>query len=779
MDLNGKQTRHGPVIPVVKSEPLPQWLNPELLSELGQRLGQKYEESLKVQHLKERLRQTPPSADAQFAPIQSVEKVKLAVSHPLPGKMSVQWVLAGSPTVKIAVKEEGWYQVGIGDLMTAGLNPRANPQYLQLFADGKEVPILVKSHKPGRLGVQDTVEFYAMGMDTPSTDTRVYWLMEGAKPGKRLPQYDGQGGQPGPVSFPFITELKERLFSFAALKNGEAENFFGCVVSAQAVDKALTAFHLDPMPPGDAVLEVSLQGMTKGSHRVKVLLNLVEVGEVVFDSQSLGYGKWAFPQGQLLEGENLVTLSSQNGDMDESLIDSIKLTYWLLYTAQDNLLRFSAQGGLGVSVSGFRYPGIRVVDITDPYAPYEVQGRVLVQGSDYSITFGAPGVGVRTLLAFSKEQVKNPGGIAANQPSTWNESRNAHDLVILSHRDFLPALEPLKNLRQSQGLSTGLIDAEDIYDEFSFGNKTPQAIKDFLSHANTKWRQSPRFVLLVGDASMDPRNYLGTGNFDFVPTQLVESAYMETASDDWFADFGGDGLPRMAVGRLPVRTAEEASNIVAKIIGYENLQGSGSWSNLILLVADEKSGFDFEAASRAVGILIPSEMAIQEIFRSHYGSDEEVHGDLLNRMDQGYWLINYIGHGSEEVWGGDLLRSEECQTLANEFRLPLVISMPCLNGYFIDVYTESLAEALLKAKQGGAVAVWGSSGLTEPGGQAILNQEVIRLLFNGESLTLGEAVGRAKAAVSDTDIRRTWILFGDPAMRLYSTPSGRPTSKSR
>jgi len=92
--------------------------------------------------------------------------------------------------------------------------------------------------------------------------------------------------------------------------------------------------------------------------------------------------------------------------------------------------------------------------------------------------------------------------------------------------------------------------------------------------------------------------------------------------------------------------------------------------------------------------------------------------------------------------------------------------MTCLSGYFIDVYTESLAEALLKAKQGGAVAVWGSSGLTEPSGQAILNQEVIRLLSNGESLTLGETVARAKAAVSDTDIRYTWILFGDPTMRL-------------
>jgi len=33
-------------------------------------------------------------------------------------------------------------------------------------------------------------------------------------------------------------------------------------------------------------------------------------------------------------------------------------------------------------------------------------------------------------------------------------------------------------------------------------------------------------------------------------------------------------------------------------------------------------------------------------------------------------------------------------------------------------------------------------------------------------LTLGEAVRRAKAAVSDQDVRRTWILFGDPTTRL-------------
>jgi len=77
-----------------------------------------------------------------------------------------------------------------------------------------------------------------------------------------------------------------------------------------------------------------------------------------------------------------------------------------------------------------------------------------------------------------------------------------------------------------------------------------------------------------------------------------------------------------------------------------------------------------------------------------------------------------------------------------------------------------MAESLLKAQGGGAVAIWASSGLTEPDQQAVMNKELIKLLFGRESLTLGEATGRAKAATGDQDIRKTWILFGDPTTRL-------------
>jgi hypothetical protein len=91
--------------------------------------------------------------------------------------------------------------------------------------------------------------------------------------------------------------------------------------------------------------------------------------------------------------------------------------------------------------------------------------------------------------------------------------------------------------------------------------------------------------------------------------------------------------------------------------------------------------------------------------------------------------------------------------------------MTCLNGYVSDANVD-LGEAALKAPTGGAVAVWASSGFTTPQPQFEMNSEFDRLLFGGQSMRLGDATRNAKAATSDLDVRRTWILLGDPAMRV-------------
>jgi hypothetical protein len=92
--------------------------------------------------------------------------------------------------------------------------------------------------------------------------------------------------------------------------------------------------------------------------------------------------------------------------------------------------------------------------------------------------------------------------------------------------------------------------------------------------------------------------------------------------------------------------------------------------------------------------------------------------------------------------------------------------MTCLNGYSHDPYLDSLGESALKAQNGGAVAVWASSGFTDSQPQFVMNLELYRQLFGGQPVRLGQAIKNSKTAIADQDVRRTWILFGDPAMRM-------------
>jgi hypothetical protein len=472
------------------------------------------------------------------------------------------------------------------------------------------------------------------------------------------------------------------------------------------------------------------------------------------------------PQSMLLEGENLITLVAQGEDLDVTLLDTVQLTYWRTFTADGNDLEFTLSSPGQVSIDGFRRRSIRVADVTDPEVVKLVSGTRVSRGSHgYAVRFTSdPGSGTRTWLAFAKAGLKRPVEIKANQVSTWHREDQAADLVILSHADFMESLQPLKTLRESQGLSVALIDVEDIYDEFSYGTKTPQAIKDFLTRASTSWLTPPRFVLLVGDASFDPRNYLDLGNQDFLPTKTLDTAYMETASDDWFVDFNGDGLPDMAVGRLPVQTAEDDITVLTKIISYDQAP-AGDWATEALMVADQNDSFDFENGSREVSDLLPEQMTVWSVYRGQAG-DEAARTAILGSVNEGKLIVNYMGHGAVDLWRGNVLTVSDADSLTNGSALPLVIGMTCLNGFFQTPYVESLAEALLKAENGGAVAVWTSSGLTDPAGQLQMNKGLIRLLFNGEGLTLGEAAAQAKAATDDIDVRRSWILFGDPSTRL-------------
>src|SRR5205814_4928159 len=124
----------------------------------------------------------------------------------------------------------------------------------------------------------------------------------------------------------------------------------------------------------------------------------------------------------------------------------------------------------------------------------------------------------------------------------------------------------------------------------------------------------------------------------------------------------------------------------------------------------------------------------------------------------GVALVNYSGHGTIDVWtSAPIFSQTDALGLSNGSRLPLVIVMDCLNGYFVAPNVDCVGEAFLKAANGGAVASFASSGLTIPTGQHQMSQKLYQLIYGAQSIPLGDATRQAKAATTDLDVRRSWI----------------------
>jgi autotransporter-associated beta strand protein len=684
------------------------------------------------------------------------------------GNIDTQRAIAAGRAVKIAVPQSGWYRVTQPELLAAGLDPNSDARRLQLFVDGEELPLRVNGDQ-NHLGANDSIEFYGVALDTTATDTHVYWLVNGATPGKRITpgkrtnvkgNMNFADGFRSAAGFNMTTARRDKLVYFSGLLNGDGENIFGPPVTSDPLAQVLPVKNIDREGPAQAQLSVTLQGLTAVEHVVDVQLNGHSLGTINFNG--LGHPAQTFmaERAFLREGDNTITLTSNNGDADVSLVDAVSLTYSHAYRADNNVLRFSATAGQPIMVSGFTSSDIRVIDVTNPADPTDLSVSVGAQGGGYAFKLQPGGAGTRSFMAFTDDLAQH-AAVAANQPSTLNAKRSA-DLLIVTHKDFRAAIEPLAAQRRSEGLQVTVVDIEDVYDEFSFGAHSPFALRDFIGWTSSHWDRAPRYLLLAGDSSWDPRNYLGQGNGDFVPTKLIDTGYMETASDDWLADFNGDGVADIAIGRLPGRTATEVGRMVAKLLVYEQERQSGAPARGALLVADN----GFEGKSLATSALLPPGIAVQSINRSVVGSDDVMRGQIVDGIDNGPMIVNYYGHGSVTVWtGAGLLDSDLALGLTNS-KPSLFVMMTCLNGYAHDAYIDSLAESLLKAENGGAMAVWASSGFTEAEPQFAMSQQFYRQLFSSAGIRIGDAARTAKFATSNSDVRRTWMLLGDPSMRM-------------
>ncbi len=774
IDIDGTRMMHGPVAPSAGDNSVSaKWGHAILLDELN--AGAR--DNTIAQHL-QRGRAFSAGSSSNENPVSEAgisDSVNKTASSDIGSQLSraattsrsqsqdKQKALAAMPSLKISVREDGWYRITQEALVAAGLNPNGDMRYQQLYADGVEIPIVINSSKAtGPLKAGDSIEFYGVALDTPSADRREYWLVFGTTLGKRIKTQSLRNVSSGELltSFEYTVERKERLLYFSGLLNGDTENFFGQVLNSGPIAQTFSVQHLNSVAASR--LEVALQGVTLHDHVVKVLINGTEVGVLNFAGQQNKVAQFLIGAGVLREGDNTVTLERTNGDMDISLVDYLRLSYSHTYQADHDYLQFTVNGR--AQVSGFSAADVVLLDTTDPNSVSLYNPKTEKAADGYRFTLQTSGT--RTFLALADQNVGQPAALTRNQPSNWSANTHSADFVIITHRNFRNSVEPLAQLRRNEGMSVAVVDVEDVYDEFSYGAHDSRSIHDFLEWTQTHWTRVPRFVLLVGDGSYDPRNYLANnGDTDLMPAHLIDTAVLETVSDDWFVDFDNDGVGEIALGRLPVRTAIEADILVSKILNYSPANTVQS-AVMVADSMDAKTNFNFEAASDELGSLLPATIGVQKIYRRG-NATSVVHDQVINGINQGPLLVNFMGHGSVEVWtGGPILTTTDAATFNNGTRLPVFLMMTCLNGYYQNPARESLAESLVRADAGGAIAVWSSSGMTEPAPQFDMSRALYLQLFGSQPLRLGEAIRKAKKGNANIDVRRTWILFGDPTMRV-------------
>ena len=319
-------------------------------------------------------------------------------------------------------------------------------------------------------------------------------------------------------------------------------------------------------------------------------------------------------------------------------------------------------------------------------------------------------------------------------------------------------------LSDSDGFSVEVVRVDDIFDEFNYGITSANSIRAFLQFAKNNWQTPPNYVLILGDASWDPRKYTANPQVNFVPTKFFDTAYEETGSDEALADFDDDGLAEMAIGRIAAQTGGDITQVLNKVTAFEQTAGQG-FTRGALFVSDLAIGYDFDGMNQRLANELPPGTPIVRINRG----DANSRANLLAELNNGRYLVNYSGHGSPTLWAAsDFYTAADAPLMTNGTNYTLFTMLTCSNGYFVHPSIESLAEAALKAQNGGGVAVWASSGKTTPDVQEVLARRFYQKISQGSILRIGDLIRDAKQNVTGgRDVRLSWTLLGDPTLKVH------------
>ena len=692
--------------------------------------------------------------------------------------------------VKIAIDRDGIYEVDSNDPRIFGAGFRGiDEDHLELMNNG-QVQKFWLDQKSGK------IQFYGHAIVSRYTRENIYWLgtaeMVAGKSDATIQDDQNSMGQSDTTSSPVDPIGILSANSYPAVFLAEENQLYNPMVVGgdgwlweilPAPVKKDVPFEIDAIATGPALIRLMAWANTQASlspdHHAIIYIN----GQLIIDERWDGEG-WHLIESKLssdalVDGKNQLEIEMP-GDTgtaaDIVYLDWFELIYPRSFQVKSDRLNFISPGGQ-IKMVGFSGP-VNIYDVTNPDQVIRVgevvdaeKGFDSQKGHQYWVI--GPG-GAMSPLQFEQ---------AVLAPDLHSDV-NAADYLAIGPPDLLKALQPLLDWRAGHGLKTMTVPIQAVYDQFNDGILDPQALRNFLSEAQNKWEIAPKYLVLVGDATYDPKGYQTPADANRTPTFFIQTAEGgETASDygfslpgevDWgAADPGTSYKPTVAVGRIPARTAQQVTDYVNKVIAYEKTIGQYNpknlWQKRILAIADgSESSFRVDAENFLN--YIPREYTSQLL--TPQTGEQGYSQQIKMNIERGDWLVIYFGHGSVNMWGKDGLFSvKDVANLQNESNLPVLLNLTCLTGLFTHPNQESLAEAFLWKPDGGAIAVLAPTSLTLPEDQSYLSYALVDEMIDKATIRIGDILLNALEQVrvknpNGRDVLRTFMLFGDPALQL-------------
>lgn len=774
--------------------------------------------------------------------------VRISAPEPTPalprsGPNTFNSVLSNGTVYKFGVSRSGIYRLDFNFLRnTLGISnlESIDPRRIRLYGNGGammpelagaerpddliENAIFVAGEADGKFDNSDYILFYAVGPQpwshrpagnlphltiTPHLydNFAYYFIVVGDAPGLRISEQASAAATFVTEEFDDVQRIEDdrvNLLHQAAWAQGSGKRWFGDYFF-QTRERSYTFTFPNAVAGSLARLACVFAGRSQSNTTVQVSAGtstftgtisgvLVSDNEANYASDALIAGSFQVPGDNLTVRVNYLPAPVPS----EGWLDYIEIQARRRLVMTGQVMEFRDLQTRNQPTARFRLSGVnaglQVWDITDRQVPrrqqYTLAGGVA--------EFGAETQGIlRNYIAF----YDNTSLPRPERAIGRIENQNIHgltnlDMAIVYHPDFEAAVNQLAQHRRAySGLDVATVRIDQLYNEFSSGAKDPTAIRDF---ARMLYQRSPnrfRYLLLVGDASFDPRNITNSNdNLDFVPvfeTFQSFSPIFSYPSDDYFGllsdNEGGDlkGALDIAVGRITPRTPAEAQAIVTKIIEYDNDPKTlGDWRLRLLYMADDE---DSNAHIRQADLLATRAAQtetwfnLEKVYFDAYqqiatSSEKRIPGAkaaINANIFRGCLIAQYIGHGGPRGWAQErVIDNNDIAGWDNTHRYPLIITATCSFGGFDDYTILTGGEQALLKPNSGAVALFTTVRSVFINGNNALTDAVQNVIFQrdaqGRYYAIGEVLRRAKNALSFPveENGRRFTLLGDPAMYL-------------